>query len=74
MGGLGSSVGIATDYGLDGSGIEPWWGRDLSHTSRPALGPTQSPVQWVPDLSRGVKRPGRGADHPLPSNAGVKKG
>ena len=27
------------------------------------MGPTQPPVQWVP----GVKRPGRGADHPPPS-------
>jgi hypothetical protein len=25
--GLGSSVGIATDYGLDGPAIESWWGR-----------------------------------------------
>ena len=25
----GSSVGIATDYGLDGPGIESWWGRDF---------------------------------------------
>jgi hypothetical protein len=48
-----SSVGIATDYGLDGPRIESQWGRDFSHTSRPALGPTQSPVQWVPGLSRG---------------------
>ena len=38
-----------------------------------ALGPTQPPIQWVPDLFRGVKRPGRGADHPPPSSAEVKK-
>jgi hypothetical protein len=50
----GSSVGTATDYGLDGSGIESRLGRAFSHTSRPALpSPPQPPVQWVPGLSRG---------------------
>jgi hypothetical protein len=29
------------------------WGRDFSHTSRSALGPTQPPVRWVLGISRG---------------------
>jgi hypothetical protein len=61
--GRDSVVGIATRYGLDGPGIESRWGRDFPHPSRTALGPTQPPLRWVP----GVKRPGRGADHPPPS-------
>ena len=51
--GRDSAVGIATRYGMDGLGIESRWGRDFPHPSRPALGPTQPPVQWVPSLSRG---------------------
>jgi len=47
-----SVVGIATGYGLDGPGIESRWGQDFPNLSRPALGLTQPPVQWVPGLSR----------------------
>jgi hypothetical protein len=52
FGGPGSVLGIATGYGLDGLGIESRWGRVFPHLSRPALRPIQSPVQWVPGLSR----------------------
>jgi hypothetical protein len=46
-----------------------------STTSRPNLGLTQPPIQWVPGaLSPGVKRPGREADHSPPSSAEVKNG
>ena len=38
--GLGSVVGIATSYGLDGPGIESRWGRDFS-----------TPVQTGPEAN-----------------------
>ena len=67
--GRDSSVGVATVLSLqDGQGIESRWRRDFPHPSRPALWPTQHPVQCVPGLSRGQSGPGSGVDHPpLPS-------
>jgi len=48
-------------------------GDEIFLPSRPALGPTQPPVKWVPGLSRrgGKVRPGRAADHSPPSSAAV---
>jgi hypothetical protein len=41
--------------------------------SRPALGPTQFPIQWVPDaLSPWIKRRGLEADHSFLSSVEVK--
>jgi len=62
------SVGIATDYRLDGPGIKFLWGRDFPQLSIPALGPIQPPVQLVP----GVKQLGRDIDHPPTSSAEIK--
>ena len=44
--------GITTRYWLHRPGIEPWWGRDFPHSSKPTLGPTQPSVQWVSGLPR----------------------
>ena len=59
--GRDSAVGIVTRYGLDGPWIEfRCGGRDFLHPSRPALGPTRPPIQWVPCL------------FPLPSSVEVE--
>jgi hypothetical protein len=51
----GSSVSIVSGYGLDDQGIgvrSPAEAKDfpLTSVSRPALRPTQRPVQWVPGV------------------------
>jgi hypothetical protein len=44
-----------------------------SISSKPNMGPTQPPIQWVPvALSPGVKRLGRVAGHSPPSSVEVK--
>jgi hypothetical protein len=72
----GELNGIAQEYGLDDRGFESRQGLGVflfTTLSRPAPGPTQPPIQWWPvALSLGVKRPGREADHSLPSSAEVK--
>jgi len=42
--GPGSSVGIVTDYGLDGPGIESRWGRDFSSIQ---TGPGAHPASFT---------------------------
>jgi hypothetical protein len=56
--GRDSSVGIAMRYELYGPEIESQWGRDFSHPSRPALGSTQRPIEWVLVLLPGGKAAG----------------
>jgi hypothetical protein len=92
--GPGSSVGIATGYGLDGPGIEsvnvwyivfhlnkvlvnskkkiPVGARFFAHVR---TGPEVHPASCAMGTRSfpGVKRPGRGADHPPPPSAEVKK-
>jgi hypothetical protein len=66
-------VGIALGDGVLGFDSRRGLGIFLFTTSsRTALGPTESPIQWVTEaLSLGVKRPGRETDHsPLSSAEG----
>jgi hypothetical protein len=60
------------DQGLGDRGSVLGKGKILlfSIASRPALGLTQPPIQWVP----GVKRPGSEADHSPPSSIKMKNG
>jgi hypothetical protein len=58
-------------------GCDSWQGKGknifLATTSRPALGPTHPPIQWVAGPpSTGVKWPQHEVDNPTPSNAEVK--
>jgi hypothetical protein len=62
--GLDNSVGIATDYGLDGPGIECRWGARFFAPVQ--IGPGAHPASCTMSTGSfpGVERPERGADHP----------
>jgi hypothetical protein len=45
----------------------------FSKTTREAMGPTQTPITWVPPAPfQGLKRLGHDIEHSRPSTAGVK--
>jgi hypothetical protein len=71
---IGSSVRIVITLRIGRPRFDPRQGRkgifSPSPVSRPALGPTQPPIQWVPGaISPAEKQPGREADHSPPSSA-----
>jgi hypothetical protein len=63
--GQDSSVGIATCYVQDGPEFEfRGEGLDFPHPSRPALRPTQTPVNGHRVSFLRLKQSGHGVDHP----------
>ena len=72
---VGSSVGIATGYGLDGPGIESRWGGEILRTcpDRP-WGPPSLLYNVYRVFLGGKERPGRDADPSPPSSAVVIEG
>ena len=71
MTGLGSSAGIATDYGLDGPGIESWWGARFSARPDRPLGPPSLLYNGYRVFPGGKVQLRRAADHSPPSSAEV---
>jgi hypothetical protein len=69
--GRDSSVGIAIGYWLDGQGIESRWGARFFAHVQTSFGAHPASCTMGTGSFPGVKRPGRGADHPLPSSAEV---
>ena len=65
--GRDSSVGIATRYGLDGPGIESRWGARFFAPVQTSPGAYPACCTIGSGSFTGVKRSGRGADHPPPS-------
>jgi hypothetical protein len=73
---MGAGTAQRYSNGLDDRGSISGMGKDIflfSAASRPCLGPTQPPIQWVPEtVFLEVKRAGHEADHSPPSRADVK--
>ena len=67
-GGRNSSVGIATGYGLDCTGIESRWGARFSAPEAHPASYTRGTAFFL-----GVQRPERGVHHPSPSSIEVKE-
>jgi len=68
--GLGSSVGIETDYGLEGPGSNPSRDDIFGRSDRP-WGPPSLLYNGYRVFTGGKVRPGRAADHSPPSSAAV---
>jgi hypothetical protein len=62
--GRDSLVGVATRYGMDGSGIESWWGTRFSTPVQTDIDPEALPVSYTKGIGSfpGVKRAGRGVN------------
>jgi hypothetical protein len=73
MCGPGSSVGITTDYGPDGPGIEYRWDEILRTCPDWPWGPPSLLYDGYRVFSRGKVQFGRAADRSPPSNAAVKE-
>ena len=71
--GRDGSVGTATSYELDGPGIKCLWWRDFQHPSRLVLRAYPASCTMGTGPFPGVKRLGRGVDHPPPSSAEVQE-
>jgi hypothetical protein len=68
---LRAYIGLSTRWAV--RGYNPGESRDFQRPSRPDLEPTKPPVQRVPVPFAGVKRSGRGIDHPPPLALTLKK-
>jgi hypothetical protein len=70
--GRDSSVGIVTRYELDGTGIESRLGARFSAPVQTDPGAHPASCRYRVTFT-GIKRPGRGVDHPRPCSAEVKE-